>query len=119
MVELCEGVTAAFTDAGHPCSGSASITLQLDEGGVTRRRLLGDIGNVSQPIIRDPQLLKKADYVHESTYGDRKPHRGGATPTNWRRPTRRSAGRQRRHPVVRRGRTSFCTHPQMRIEGSA
>ncbi|MBQ2177895.1 MAG: MBL fold metallo-hydrolase, partial [Oscillospiraceae bacterium] len=32
----------------------------------------GDIGNVNQPIIRDPQLLHAADYVvMESTYGDR------------------------------------------------
>ena len=71
-VELCEGVTAVFTDAGH-LLGSASITLELDEGGVHKTLVFsGDIGNVDQPIIRDPQLLKKADYVvMESTYGNR------------------------------------------------
>ena len=62
-VDLCEGVSAVFTDAGH-LLGSASITLELEENGVHKTIVFsGDIGNVDQPIIRDPQLLKTADYV--------------------------------------------------------
>ena len=69
---LCEGVTVTFTDAGH-LLGSASITLEVTENGVTRTIVFsGDIGNLNQPIIRDPVLLTKGDYiVMESTYGDR------------------------------------------------
>ena len=71
-VDLCEGVRVEFVDAGH-LLGSASIIVDATEGGVTKRLVFsGDIGNVNQPIIRDPTLLTGADYVvMESTYGDR------------------------------------------------
>src|SRR5699024_1867441 len=71
-VDVCQGVKATFTDAGH-LLGSASITLDLEEDGVKKTVVFsGDIGNINQPIIRDPILLKRADYVvMESTYGDR------------------------------------------------
>ena len=71
-IDICQGVKATFTDAGH-LLGSASITLDLEEGEVKKTVVFsGDIGNINQPIIRDPILLKRADYVvMESTYGDR------------------------------------------------
>ena len=58
--------------AGH-LLGSASVEMWLTEGDTTRKVVFsGDIGNRDQPIIRDPQYIRDADYVlTESTYGDR------------------------------------------------
>ena len=71
-VPVLDGVTAQFIDAGH-LLGSASIRLTCREGDEERTIVFsGDIGNVDQPIIRDPQFFTSADYVlTESTYGDR------------------------------------------------
>lgn len=45
----------------------------VTEGEVSKKIVFsGDVGNKNQPIIKDPQLVKEADYVViESTYGDR------------------------------------------------
>ena len=71
-VEIFEGVQARFTDVGH-LLGSASITLKVTENGNTETIVFsGDIGNLGQPILRDPTYLTEADYVvMESTYGTR------------------------------------------------
>ena len=71
-VELAPGVEARFTDVGH-LLGSASIELWVTEGDKTTKLVFsGDIGNLNQPILKDPTYLTEADYVvMESTYGDR------------------------------------------------
>ncbi len=65
-------VKAIFHDAGH-ILGSAMIELEVTEAGKLQRLVFsGDIGQWNKPIIRDPSLLLKADYlVMETTYGDR------------------------------------------------
>ena len=72
QVTVVPGVTATFVDAGH-LLGSASIIVEATEGDVTKKIVFsGDLGNINQPIIRDPTHLSGADYVvMESTYGDR------------------------------------------------
>ena len=71
-VEICEGIKVLFRDAGH-LLGSSSILLTLTEDGVSKTiAFSGDIGNIHQPLIRDPQHFANADYVvMESTYGNR------------------------------------------------
>ncbi|MVB10241.1 Ribonuclease [Caprobacter fermentans] len=72
MVQVCEGVRFRMVDAGH-LLGSASVELWAEENGEVKKIVFsGDIGNLNQPIIRDPQYIKEADYVvMESTYGNR------------------------------------------------
>ncbi len=72
LVQLCDGIRFRMVDAGH-LLGSASVELWAEENGETRKIVFsGDIGNLNQPIIRDPQYIQKADYVvMESTYGNR------------------------------------------------
>ena len=71
-VILGDGLQAKFVDAGH-LLGSSSIEVKITEGDVEKTIVFsGDIGNINQPLIKDPKYFKKADYVvMESTYGDR------------------------------------------------
>ena len=60
IIQICDGVKIRFTDAGH-LLGSASIEIWAEENGESRKLVFsGDIGNVNQPIIRDPQLDRAA-----------------------------------------------------------
>lgn len=72
VIDLCEGVQIRFTDIGH-LLGSSSIEVWVNENGIQKKLVFsGDIGNYSQPLIKDPQKTAEADYViMESTYGDR------------------------------------------------
>ena len=54
-----DGVDVRFIDAGH-LLGSASIELWLTEGEETRKIVFsGDIGNLDQPIIKDPTYASR------------------------------------------------------------
>ena len=72
FIAVDEGLTIRFTDAGH-LLGSAFLEMILTEEEETRSIVFsGDVGNLNQPIIRDPQPVEKANYlVIESTYGMR------------------------------------------------
>ena len=72
LVELGDGIRFRFVDAGH-LLGSSCVEVWLKEGEEERKILFsGDLGNVEQPIIRNPCFITQADYVvMESTYGDR------------------------------------------------
>ena len=71
-IRICDGVEIRFTDVGH-LLGSASIEVWLTEGDVSKKIVFsGDVGNLDQPIIKDPTYTATADYVVvESTYGNR------------------------------------------------
>lgn len=71
-IDLCDGVQVRFSDIGH-LIGSASIEVWIQEGEVSKKIVFsGDVGNIEQPILKDPSVTKEADYiVVESTYGNR------------------------------------------------
>lgn len=71
-LELFPGVTVTFLEAGH-ILGSASLLLEVEEGGERRRVLFsGDLGNAGRPLLRPPATPPQVDVVvMETTYADR------------------------------------------------
>lgn len=80
-INVCEGLTVRFVDAGH-LLGSSSVELWITEAeepgeeGTKKHTVKvvfsGDLGNGGRPIIKNPEYITDADYVVvESTYGDR------------------------------------------------
>lgn len=78
-VRLADGIAASFHDAGHVL-GSAMIKVEIEgDDGARTFVFSGDVGRWDHPILRDPTLFEKADYLLvESTYGDRL-HDGSAS----------------------------------------
>ena len=72
LIELNETVKIVFNDAGH-ILGSSIVELFITENDeVSKIVYSGDLGVKGRPILRDPTIIKKADYlIMEATYGDR------------------------------------------------
>ncbi|MGH7943356.1 MAG: MBL fold metallo-hydrolase RNA specificity domain-containing protein [Limisphaerales bacterium] len=71
-IQVLDGVTVTFRDAGH-ILGSAQVILDLAERGKTFRWLFsGDVGRGNDDILRDPAPTDAVDFLQiESTYGGR------------------------------------------------
>jgi len=70
--ELNRNVSVCFHDAGH-ILGSAMLEIKWNTNGSERTILFsGDMGQNDKPLIKDPTMFERADYVvMETTYGDR------------------------------------------------
>ena len=70
-IAVCRGITVRFRRAGH-ILGSASLEIVIEGATPTTVVYSGDLGRWDQPILRDPDLVARADFLLlESTYGDR------------------------------------------------
>lgn len=71
-LQVLEGVTVTFSDAGH-ILGSAQVILDVRENGRQYRYLFsGDIGRGDDDILRDPEPVQDVDFLQmEATYGGR------------------------------------------------
>jgi len=72
FLPLNDQIKVCFHDAGH-ILGSAMIEIVLqDENGSRNVIFSGDIGQWDTPLLNNPTVFDRADYVvMESTYGDR------------------------------------------------
>ncbi len=72
QIQINEDMKIVFNDAGH-ILGSAITELWVKEDDKESKIVFsGDLGMMNRPILRDPTIIKKADYViMETTYGNR------------------------------------------------
>jgi metallo-beta-lactamase family protein len=72
QINIADGVVVTLYDAGHVL-GSSMIRVDVNKNGDKRTVLFtGDLGRPGRPILPDPSIPEKADYIIiESTYGDR------------------------------------------------
>lgn len=70
--QLTPEIAMVFHDAGH-ILGSAIVVMDIKENGENVRLVFtGDLGRKNLPILKDPFIVRDADYmIMESTYGNR------------------------------------------------
>jgi metallo-beta-lactamase family protein len=71
-LKIADNIEVTFCNAGHVL-GSSMISVDVNRNGDKRTVLFtGDLGRPDRPILPDPSVPEKVDYVViESTYGDR------------------------------------------------
>ncbi len=72
LIEFNENLRFVLNDAGH-ILGSAIIELWVEENeNVSKLVFSGDLGVMDRPLLRNPTIIKSADYLlMETTYGNR------------------------------------------------
>lgn len=71
-IDLENGLTVTFHDAGHILGSSIVEIKWPDRGGIKKIFFSGDLGNPPTPLLRPTEFVHGADYlVVESAYGDR------------------------------------------------
>ncbi|MFH0809522.1 MAG: MBL fold metallo-hydrolase [Pseudomonadota bacterium] len=71
-VRLTDDMEVRLQNAGH-ILGSSIVELWVREGGRALKMVFsGDLGRRGQMLVRDPEIMREADFLFvESTYGDR------------------------------------------------
>ncbi|MBQ0079472.1 MAG: MBL fold metallo-hydrolase [Eubacterium sp.] len=72
LIEINDEIKIVFNDAGHILGSAITEIWVTEEDEVSKIVFSGDIGVMERPILRNPTIIKKADYViMETTYGNR------------------------------------------------
>lgn len=73
-IELFEGISLTFKNAGH-ILGAAIVCLEIvdqEDGKVKKLVFTGDLGRKETALLKDPDPIESTDYlIMESTYGNR------------------------------------------------
>jgi metallo-beta-lactamase family protein len=71
-VQVSHDIRVVYRDAGHILGAAILEIFATEDGNEKKIVFSGDLGQPGLPIIKDPEMIDKADYViMESTYGSR------------------------------------------------